>query len=470
MPRVGGVFTLLSGSKGVPNTTIQSNPYNAQLDDFAQDANLARPITAGGTGATNASAARTNLGVGIGSNVQAYDAGLQSIAGLTTAANQMIYTTALDVYATTALTPFARTLLDDADAATMRATIGANSAANLTTGTLPNARLVGDYSFSNLALSGGITATGAGSFGSVTAAGAVTIGSVSTSTGALNVTSNQGQSVPLINLSSFAPGISFEDRTTGAYNAVENVDANLYRIWSAVNTDPTVLTERLRLNLTNGNLTLNGFLDIASGGTGATTVAAAKTNLGLNNVNNTSDANKPVSTAQQAAINAKPDKTYVDAQDALRVSKTGDTMSGSLTLKNSELTFQTPSQSSGYQWSLRGGHPTDIWLRWFYNNGTELMALSDTGRLWIASIGDVSDRIELRAGQYADNRVSNLATRWVARAEINMAGGGSWREVPAGAAITGLYLGSSTRLVDYLCYRYFQLFDPVRGWITANNA
>ena len=41
----------------------------------------------------DASAQRTTMGVAIGSDVQAYDAGLASIAGLTTAANKVIYTT-----------------------------------------------------------------------------------------------------------------------------------------------------------------------------------------------------------------------------------------------------------------------------------------------------------------------------------------------------------------------------------------
>lgn len=50
---------------------------------------------------------------------------LASIDSLSTSADQMIYTTASDTYATTPLTSFSRTLLDDADAATARGTLGA---------------------------------------------------------------------------------------------------------------------------------------------------------------------------------------------------------------------------------------------------------------------------------------------------------------------------------------------------------
>jgi len=50
---------------------------------------------------------------------------------------------------------------------------------------------------------------------------------------------------------------------------------------------------------------LTGTVAIANGGTGASTVAAAKTNLALNNVDNTSDVNKPISTLTQTALNAK---------------------------------------------------------------------------------------------------------------------------------------------------------------------
>ena len=55
---------------------------------------------------------------------QPYDAGLESISGLTTAADKMIYTSGSDTYAVTDLTSAGRALLDDADAAAQRTTLG----------------------------------------------------------------------------------------------------------------------------------------------------------------------------------------------------------------------------------------------------------------------------------------------------------------------------------------------------------
>lgn len=65
----------------------------------------------------------------IGSTVQAYDAGLASIAGLTTAADRMIYTIGSDTYAVATLTSAGRALLDDASASAQRTTLGLGSIA-----------------------------------------------------------------------------------------------------------------------------------------------------------------------------------------------------------------------------------------------------------------------------------------------------------------------------------------------------
>lgn len=103
-----------SGGVSIGNTT----------DPGATNLSVTGAISTG-----DAATTRTNLGLTIGTDVQAYDAGLQSIAGLITAADQMIYTTALDTYATTGLTAAGRALLDDVDAATQRGTLGLGSMA-----------------------------------------------------------------------------------------------------------------------------------------------------------------------------------------------------------------------------------------------------------------------------------------------------------------------------------------------------
>jgi hypothetical protein len=62
MPRDGsGVYHTPAGTDGVPDTTIDSSKYNTNVHDVENDLNTARPIVAGGTGATSADAALQSL-------------------------------------------------------------------------------------------------------------------------------------------------------------------------------------------------------------------------------------------------------------------------------------------------------------------------------------------------------------------------------------------------------------------------
>lgn len=136
---------------------------------------------------------------------QPVDATLTALAGVTTATNKLPYFTGVDTVATTDLTAFARTILDDLDAASVRVTIGAQPL---------NAILT--------ALAGQTTAANKLPYFS----------GVDTAT--------------VTDLSAFGRSL------------IDDADAT-----------------------------------------------AARTTIGLNNVNNTSDATKPVSAAQQAALDLK---------------------------------------------------------------------------------------------------------------------------------------------------------------------
>jgi hypothetical protein len=78
----------------------------------------------GGTGASDAATARTNLGLAIGTNVQAYDAELAALASVTSAADALPYFTGAGTAATTTYTAYARTLSAAASAAAARTTLG----------------------------------------------------------------------------------------------------------------------------------------------------------------------------------------------------------------------------------------------------------------------------------------------------------------------------------------------------------
>ena len=159
---------------------------------------------------------------------------------------------------------------------------------------------------------------------------------------------------------------------------------------------------------------LTGVVAIANGGTGASTIATAKTNLALNNVDNTTDLNKPISTLTVAALNIKENtanksttitlgtsdvlfptqnavKTYVDA--AIATTAIAD---GSIT--DAKIASVSAAKLTGILTVAKGGTGVGTITGIVKGNGTSALMAAVNGTDF-SLVREIADEFAATAGQ-----------------------------------------------------------------------
>jgi len=212
---------------------------------IASSLNYTVAVAGGGTGATTAANARTNLGLVIGTDVQAYDADLAAIAGLTTAADRVPYFTGASTASLATFTAAGRTIVGSADIATARSNLG------LTIGTNVQA-----YD-SNLSAIAGIAT--AGGIYTKTAAGTAVVRSLAASTGITISNADGVAGNPTISVTSYVSSVQGATGAVIVSVPVQTVQGNTGAVivtniggnaatatnvaWTGVQSRPTALSQ-----------------------------------------------------------------------------------------------------------------------------------------------------------------------------------------------------------------------------------
>jgi phage-related tail fiber protein len=149
----GAGLTKTGSTIDVVTASVERIVVNADSIDLATagTAGTYKSVTTDAYGRVTSGTNPTTLsGYGI-TDAQGLDATLTALAGVTVAANEVIYATGADAFAVTSLTSFGRSLIDDADAATSRTTLGLGTIA---TQDANNVSITGG-SIDNITLDGG---------------------------------------------------------------------------------------------------------------------------------------------------------------------------------------------------------------------------------------------------------------------------------------------------------------------------
>jgi hypothetical protein len=311
---LGSIASQNAGSVAISGGTISGITFSANNVTISGGTIVAiadLAIADGGTGASTASDARTNLGLAIGTHVQAYSSNLSQVAGAFDAANVFAYSSASGVIATGSVGTTGLAVISGASASDIRSTIGLGTIAvqnansvNISGGTINGATLTS----SSVNISGGtisgITdlAISDGGTGASTASDARTnlglaIGTnVQAYSAVLSSVASQFNEADRIIYASASGVVSTTNFTSLARSIVSGSTASQVRSTIGLGTISTQDAGSVSIsggtvsNVTLGanNVTISGGtitaitdLAVTDGGTGASTASGARTNLGL---------------------------------------------------------------------------------------------------------------------------------------------------------------------------------------------